>query len=52
VAFPETIEASLRLGAETLKRVGLPVDNVDHLLRDVRSGDYALVREDGGVPPR
>ena len=44
-AFPEAIEASLRLGAEALKMAGAPADNVELLLQGVRSGGYELVRE-------
>jgi len=44
-AFPEAIEASLRLGAEALQMVGAPSDNVDLLMQGVRNGGYELVRE-------
>lgn len=44
-AYPEAIEASLRLGAAALQRVGAPADDVDMLLQGVRSGNYELVRE-------
>jgi glutathione-regulated potassium-efflux system protein KefB len=43
-AFPETLEASLRLAAEALEALGLSTDESDTLLRGVRSTDYALVR--------
>ena len=43
-AYPETIEASLRLGAEALQMVGAPGDNIDLLLQGVRKKDYELVR--------
>lgn len=46
-AFPETIEASLRLGAEALQMIGAPGDSVDQLLQGVREGGYQLVRRDG-----
>ncbi|MBA1444865.1 MAG: cation:proton antiporter [Chromatiales bacterium] len=44
-AFPETIEASLRLGAEALQMVGAPVENIELLMQGVRSRGYELVRE-------
>ena len=44
-AFPETIEASLRLGAEALQMVGAPADSVDLLMQGVRNRGYELVRE-------
>lgn len=44
-AFPEAIEASLRLGAEALKMAGAPADNVDLLMQGVRNRGYELVRE-------
>jgi glutathione-regulated potassium-efflux system protein KefB len=45
-AYPETIEASLRLGATALQILGAPADNVDLLLQGVRATDYEIVRED------
>jgi hypothetical protein len=45
-AYPEAIEASLRLGAAALEMVGASPDNVEDLLRGVRNRDYELVRED------
>lgn len=44
-AFPEAIEASLRLGAEALRMVGAPADSVDLLMQGVRERGYELVRE-------
>jgi len=44
-AFPETIEASLRLGAKALQMVGAPADSVDLLLQGARQKGYELVRE-------
>jgi voltage-gated potassium channel Kch len=44
-AYPEAIEASLRLGAMTLQMVGAPADDVDLLMEGVRRRDYELVRE-------
>lgn len=48
-AFPEALEASLRLAAEALKSLGITAEDTDLLLRGVRSADYALVREDPNV---
>ena len=45
-AYPEAIEASLRLGATALSLVGAAPDNVDLLIQDVRDSDYRLVSED------
>ncbi|MCB1933155.1 MAG: cation:proton antiporter [Candidatus Accumulibacter sp.] len=51
-AYPETLEASLRLAAETLESLGISDAETDMLLREVRSADYALVRSGPeGVPP-
>jgi glutathione-regulated potassium-efflux system protein KefB len=49
-AYPEAVEASLRLGAEALKAIGVAGENVDQMLYGVRSSNYALVRDeqDGG----
>jgi glutathione-regulated potassium-efflux system protein KefB len=44
-AFPETIEASLRLGATALHMVGAPADSVDLLVQGARERGYELVRE-------
>jgi glutathione-regulated potassium-efflux system protein KefB len=44
-AFPEAIEASLRLGAKALQMVGAPGDNVDLLIQGVREKGYELVRD-------
>jgi glutathione-regulated potassium-efflux system ancillary protein KefC len=43
-AFPETLEASLRLAAESLQALGVSTGETDLLLHGVRSTDYALVR--------
>jgi len=54
-AFPEAIEASLRLGAEALQMVGAPADSVDLLMQGVRSQGYKLVheeRDDGSKSPK
>jgi len=42
-ALPEAVEASLRLATDTLRMVGVPVDNVDLLLAGVRNKNYELV---------
>ncbi|MCW8889767.1 MAG: cation:proton antiporter [Sedimenticola sp.] len=44
-AYPEAVEASLRLGAEALKMVGAGDDNVELLMQGVRDRGYQLVRE-------
>jgi glutathione-regulated potassium-efflux system ancillary protein KefC len=46
-AYPEAIEASLRLGATALRMVGVPSDNLDLLIQGVRERDYELVRDEG-----
>jgi glutathione-regulated potassium-efflux system protein KefB len=43
LAPPEMVESSLRLANDTLRMVGLPVENVDTLVSDVRRKDYELV---------
>ncbi|MBK5967879.1 MULTISPECIES: cation:proton antiporter domain-containing protein [Thiorhodovibrio] len=45
-AFPEAVEASLRLAAETLSALDLATEEVDILLDNARGGGYALVREE------
>lgn len=45
-AFPEALEASLRLGAEALQMLGTADERVDALIDDVREQDYALVRDE------
>jgi CPA2 family monovalent cation:H+ antiporter-2 len=45
-AYPEAIEASLRLGAAALQMVGTTAEHVDELLQGVRDGGYGLVRDD------
>ena len=44
-AFPETLEASLRLAGEALETLGTSTHDADLLLRGVRATDYALVRD-------
>jgi len=50
LAPPEALESSLRLAADTLRMVGVPVDNIDLLLSGVRRCDYEPVcsREENG----
>lgn len=43
-AVPETLEASLRLAAESLEALGISNDDTSLMLRGVRSTVYALVR--------
>ncbi len=45
LVHPEALEASLRLGAEVLKSLGLRSRSVDAVLGSAREEDYALVRE-------
>jgi len=45
-AYPEAIEASLRLGATALEMLGAPAENVDLLLQGVRDRDYRIVSEE------
>ena len=45
-AYPETIEASLRLGATALQMLRVPVDDVDQVIQDVRDWDYKPVLEE------
>jgi monovalent cation:H+ antiporter-2, CPA2 family len=45
-AYPEAIEASLRLGATALKMLRIPVDDVDQVIQDVRDWDYQPVVEE------
>lgn len=44
LAYPEALEASLRLAAATLEALGISTDETDGLLHGVRRSDYALVR--------
>lgn len=41
VAVPETLEASLQLGATVLRSVGAPPSEIGRLLDDLRANDYA-----------
>jgi CPA2 family monovalent cation:H+ antiporter-2 len=44
-AYPEAIEASLRLGATALKMLAVPDDDIDLILQGVRDWDYKPVME-------
>lgn len=46
-AHPETIEASLRLGAVALKVLRVPVEDIDLMIQEVRDWDYKPVLEEG-----
>jgi glutathione-regulated potassium-efflux system protein KefB len=45
-AFPEAVEASLRLAAQALQGLGVAAEDTDMLLRDVRSADYTLLQQE------
>jgi len=45
-AYPEAIEASLRLGAIALKMLAVPDDDIDLILQGVRDWDYKPVIEE------
>jgi len=45
-AYPEAIEASLRLGATALRMLSIPTDDIDIMLQDVRDWDYKPVLEE------
>jgi CPA2 family monovalent cation:H+ antiporter-2 len=45
-AYPETIEASLRLGATALQLLHIPHDAIDHVIQDVRDWGYKPVLEE------
>lgn len=44
-AYPEAIEASLRLGATALQILHVPADDIDQLVQGVRAWDYQPVIE-------
>jgi len=44
-AYPETIEASLRLGATALRMLQIPTADIDLMLKDIRDWDYQPVIE-------
>jgi glutathione-regulated potassium-efflux system protein KefB len=43
-AFPEAVEASLRLAAETLDGLGIADDAAEEMVQQARGADYAMVR--------
>ncbi len=45
-AYPEAIEASLRLGATALRMLRIPDDKVDQIIQGVRDWDYKPVLEE------
>ncbi len=45
-AYPETIEASLRLGATALQMLQVPAEEVDQLVQGVRDWGYRPVSGD------
>jgi len=47
-AYPEAVESSLRLGALALEILNIPQDNVDLLMKGVRSDNYKLVEQSDG----
>ncbi|WP_207949559.1 cation:proton antiporter [Luteimonas aestuarii] len=47
-AYPETIEASLRLGATALQMLNVATDDIDQLIQEVRDWRYRAVAEDAG----
>ncbi len=47
-AFPEAVESSMRLAANAMQMIGVAGENVDRLLRHVRSDNYDLVRPPKG----
>ena len=44
-AVPETIEASLRLGARVLKSIGVPREQIQQQLEMMSADDYRVLRE-------
>ena len=48
-AYPEAIEASLRLGATALRMLSISTDDIDRVLQDVRDWDYQPVLEEKSV---
>ncbi|MFA7321562.1 MAG: cation:proton antiporter [Dokdonella sp.] len=45
-AYPEAIEASLRLGATALQMLSIPADEIDVMLQNVRDWNYKPVLEE------
>ncbi|NBC46635.1 MAG: portal protein [Gammaproteobacteria bacterium] len=50
-AFPEAVEASLRLAAETLDGLGLADETAEQMVQQARGKDYAMVRNEVGEQP-
>jgi monovalent cation:H+ antiporter-2, CPA2 family len=46
-AYPETLEASLRLGATALEMLRVPTTNIDSVVQDVRDWNYKSIDEEG-----
>lgn len=44
-AYPEAIEASLRLGSTALRMLNIPTADIDLMLQDIRDWDYQPVIE-------
>lgn len=44
-AYPDTIEASLRLAATALQILRVPADDIDSIIQDVRDWNYKPVLE-------
>ena len=45
-AYPETVEASLRLGARALSMLNVPADDIENVLQDMRDWNYQPLTED------
>lgn len=45
-AYPEALEASLRLGATALQILSVPTDNIDSVVQGVRDWDYKPILEE------
>jgi len=45
-AYPEAVESSLRLGSMALELVNVPQENVDLLVKGVRSDNYRLIEDE------
>ena len=51
-AYPESIEASLRLGAIALKVLRVPVNDIDLMIQEVRDWEYKpVLEEEAGKEP-
>ncbi|MBX3749597.1 MAG: hypothetical protein KF897_05875, partial [Opitutaceae bacterium] len=49
-AYPETIEASLHLGATAMKILRVPDSDIELIVQGVRDWDYKPVLEDEPAP--